>query len=96
LGHGDKQSHTPLYRPKNSAGSAVGSSCRAIGLTDIEGCSPLIVLWAFDRSDGFDWMVTPPSDTRVRGVDMLDGCYRINYLQGFENIGGWVGVLIKW
>jgi len=52
----------------------------------MEGCSPLVVLWAFDRSDGFDWMVTPPPDTR--GVDMLDGCYRINDLQGFENMGG--------
>ena len=32
------------------------------GLTDIEGYSHLIVLWAFDRSDGFDLMATPPSD----------------------------------
>jgi tRNA (Thr-GGU) A37 N-methylase len=69
-------------------GNVDGSSCRAIGLTDIEGCSPLIVLWAFDRSDGFDWMVTPPSGTRAHGVELLDGCYRINDLQGFENMGG--------
>jgi hypothetical protein len=55
----------------------------------MEGRSPLIVLWAFDRSDGFDWMVTPPSDTR--GVELLDACYRINDLQGFENMGGGVG-----
>jgi tRNA (Thr-GGU) A37 N-methylase len=32
------------------------------GLTDIEGYSHLIVLWAFDRSDGFDLMATPPSE----------------------------------
>ena len=38
------------------------------GLTDIEGYSHLIVLWAFDRSDGFDLMVTPPSDDRPHGV----------------------------
>ena len=88
---------TPHYiAPKNSAGSAVGSSCREIGLTDIEGCSPLIVLWAFDRSDGFDLLVTPPSGTRAHGVELLDGCYRINDLQGFENMGGEGGVLIKW
>ena len=38
------------------------------GLTDIEGYSHLIVLWTFDRSDGFDLMVTPPSDGRPHGV----------------------------
>jgi len=38
------------------------------GLTDIEGYSHLIVLWAFDRSDGFDLMVMPPSDNRPHGV----------------------------
>jgi tRNA (adenine37-N6)-methyltransferase len=40
----------------------------ALGLTDIEGYSHLIVLWAFDRSDGFDLVVTPPSDDRPHGV----------------------------
>jgi tRNA-Thr(GGU) m(6)t(6)A37 methyltransferase TsaA len=40
----------------------------AQGLTDIEGYSHLIVLWAFDRSEGFDLMVTPPSDDRPHGV----------------------------
>jgi tRNA-Thr(GGU) m(6)t(6)A37 methyltransferase TsaA len=39
-----------------------------LGLTDIEGYSHLIVLWAFDRVDGFDLMVTPPTDTRAHGV----------------------------
>lgn len=38
------------------------------GLTDIEGYSHLIVLWAFDRSEGFELMVTPPSDNRPHGV----------------------------
>lgn len=38
------------------------------GLTDIEGYSHLIVLWAFDRSAGFDLLVTPPSDDRPHGV----------------------------
>jgi tRNA-Thr(GGU) m(6)t(6)A37 methyltransferase TsaA len=38
------------------------------GLTDIEGYSHLIVLWAFDRSDSFDLIVTPPSDDRSHGV----------------------------
>ena len=40
----------------------------ALGLTDIEGYSHLIVLWAFDRSDGFDLMVTPPTDDRPHGL----------------------------
>jgi len=40
----------------------------ALGLTDIEGYSHLIVLWAFDRSDGFDLMVSPPTDNRSHGL----------------------------
>jgi tRNA-Thr(GGU) m(6)t(6)A37 methyltransferase TsaA len=38
------------------------------GLLDIEGFSHLIVLWTFDRSDGFDLSVTPPTDDRPHGV----------------------------
>jgi tRNA-Thr(GGU) m(6)t(6)A37 methyltransferase TsaA len=38
------------------------------GLTDIEGFSHLIVIWTFNRSEGFDLMVTPPSDDRPHGV----------------------------
>jgi tRNA-Thr(GGU) m(6)t(6)A37 methyltransferase TsaA len=38
------------------------------GLTDIEGFSHLIVIWAFDRSEGFDLLVTPPTDSRPHGV----------------------------
>jgi len=39
-----------------------------LGLTDIEGFSHLFVLWAFDRSQGFDLMGTPPIDDRPHGV----------------------------
>jgi len=39
-----------------------------IGLTDIEGFSHLIVIWLFDRSQGFDLLGTPPSDNRPHGV----------------------------
>ncbi|HUK25770.1 MAG TPA: tRNA (N6-threonylcarbamoyladenosine(37)-N6)-methyltransferase TrmO [Terriglobales bacterium] len=39
-----------------------------IGLTDIEGFSHLIVLWAFDRALGFDLIGIPPSDDRPHGV----------------------------
>jgi tRNA-Thr(GGU) m(6)t(6)A37 methyltransferase TsaA len=39
-----------------------------LGLTDIEGFSHLIVLWAFDRSQGFELQGTPPSDDRPHGV----------------------------
>ena len=38
------------------------------GLTDIEGFSHLIVLWVFDRAEGFDLTGTPPSDNRPHGV----------------------------
>lgn len=38
------------------------------GLTDIEGFSHLIVLWAFDRSDGYDLLVTPPTGDRPHGL----------------------------
>jgi tRNA (adenine37-N6)-methyltransferase len=38
------------------------------GLTDIEGFSHLVVIWEFDRSDGFQLLGTPPSDNRPHGV----------------------------
>jgi tRNA-Thr(GGU) m(6)t(6)A37 methyltransferase TsaA len=40
----------------------------ALGLTDIEGFSHLIVLWEFDRSEGFSLLGNPPSDDRPHGV----------------------------
>jgi tRNA-Thr(GGU) m(6)t(6)A37 methyltransferase TsaA len=38
------------------------------GLTDIEGFSHLVVLWEFDRAQGFELMGMPPSDNRAHGV----------------------------
>ena len=38
------------------------------GLADIEGFSHLIVIWVFDRSEGYELTVTPPSDDRPHGV----------------------------
>jgi tRNA-Thr(GGU) m(6)t(6)A37 methyltransferase TsaA len=38
------------------------------GLLDIEGFSHLFVIWAFDRSEGYDLVATPPSDDRPHGV----------------------------
>jgi tRNA-Thr(GGU) m(6)t(6)A37 methyltransferase TsaA len=38
------------------------------GLTDIEGFSHLFVIWAFDRSQGFELLASPPSDNRQHGV----------------------------
>jgi tRNA (adenine37-N6)-methyltransferase len=40
----------------------------ATGLTDIEGFSHLIVIWVFDRAEGFELLGTPPSDDRAHGV----------------------------
>ena len=39
-----------------------------LGLTDIEGFSHLIVVWVFDRAEGFELLGTPPSDNRPHGV----------------------------
>ena len=39
-----------------------------LGLTDIEGFSHLVVIWAFDRSENFELLGKPPSDTRPHGV----------------------------
>ena len=38
------------------------------GLLDIEGFSHLDVIWAFDRSERCNLVVTPPSDDRPHGV----------------------------
>ena len=38
------------------------------GLKDIEGFSHLLVLWEFDRVQGFELFGTPPCDDRPHGV----------------------------
>ena len=38
------------------------------GLMDIEGFSHLYVIWAFDQSDGFDLIGSPPFEERPHGV----------------------------
>src|ERR1039457_4281499 len=38
------------------------------GLTDIEGFSHLLVLWEFDRSQGFELLGARPSSNRPHGV----------------------------
>lgn len=38
------------------------------GLLDIDGFSHLFVAWVFDRSTGYELVVTPPSDDRPHGV----------------------------
>jgi tRNA-Thr(GGU) m(6)t(6)A37 methyltransferase TsaA len=38
------------------------------GLKDIEGFSHLYVLWVFDRSEGYELLGTPPTDTTPHGV----------------------------
>ena len=39
-----------------------------VGLQDIEGFSHLFVLWVFDRSEDFELLSSPPSDTLTHGV----------------------------
>lgn len=48
------------------------------GLTDIEGFSHLFVIWVFDRSEGYELMGTPPTDTRPHGVFATRSPYRPN------------------
>jgi tRNA (adenine37-N6)-methyltransferase len=38
------------------------------GLTDIEGFSHLYVIWVFDKSEGYELLGTPPTDTTPHGV----------------------------
>jgi tRNA-Thr(GGU) m(6)t(6)A37 methyltransferase TsaA len=38
------------------------------GLADIEGFSHLYVIWAFDRSEGYELVGRPPTDDRPHGV----------------------------
>ena len=38
------------------------------GLNDIDGFSHLYVVWVFHKSEGFELVVTPPSDDRPHGV----------------------------
>jgi tRNA-Thr(GGU) m(6)t(6)A37 methyltransferase TsaA len=38
------------------------------GLLDVDGFSHLFVIWAFDRTTGFDLTACPPSDNRPHGV----------------------------
>jgi len=49
-----------------------------IGLTDIEGFSHLFVIWAFDRSEGFKLLGTPPTDHRPHGVFATRSPWRPN------------------
>jgi tRNA-Thr(GGU) m(6)t(6)A37 methyltransferase TsaA len=39
-----------------------------IGLTDVEGFSHLFIIWAFDRSEGYDLFGPSPADNRPHGV----------------------------
>jgi len=38
------------------------------GLKDIEGFSHIVVIWVFDRVEGFELLGTPPCDNRQHGV----------------------------
>lgn len=48
------------------------------GLQDIEGFSHLYVLWVFDRSEGYELVVKPPTDDRKHGIFSTRSPYRPN------------------
>ena len=48
------------------------------GLQDIDGFSHLVVIWEFDRVQGFELIGTPPCDTRPHGVFATRSPYRPN------------------
>ena len=49
-----------------------------LGLADIEGFSHLYVIWAFDRSTGYELTATPPTDNRSHGVFATRSPFRPN------------------
>ena len=49
-----------------------------LGLTDIEGFSHLFIVWVFDRSEGYELLGTPPTDTKPHGVFSTRSPYRPN------------------
>lgn len=48
------------------------------GLQDIEGFSHLYVLWVFDRSEGYELVVKPPTDDCEHGLFSTRSPYRPN------------------
>jgi len=48
------------------------------GLLDVEGFSHLMVIWVFDRSEGYELVGTPPTDNRPHGVFATRSPYRPN------------------
>lgn len=48
------------------------------GLTDIEGFSHLFVIWVFNQSEGYDLLVTPPTDNQPHGVFATRAPWRPN------------------
>ena len=49
-----------------------------LGLTDIEGFSHLYVIWVFGRSDHYELLGTPPTDTTPHGVFATRSPWRPN------------------
>lgn len=48
------------------------------GLTDIEGYSHLLIIWAFHRSESWELLVTPPTDDTPHGVFSTRAPHRPN------------------
>jgi tRNA (adenine37-N6)-methyltransferase len=70
--------HTP-YADVHQVPKGLGAQHKAVGvlevlpefepgLTDIEGFSHLMLIWVFHQSQGYELVVTPPSDNRPHGV----------------------------
>ncbi len=48
------------------------------GLTDIDGFSHLYVIWVFHQAEGYELLVTPPTDDRQHGVFATRSPHRPN------------------
>jgi len=48
------------------------------GLLDIEGFSHLFIVWVFHRSEGYELVVTPPTDNKPHGIYSTRSPYRPN------------------
>jgi tRNA-Thr(GGU) m(6)t(6)A37 methyltransferase TsaA len=63
------KSETPIQASRSqAAGRVVLEPELAAGLQDVDGFSHLILLYLFDRSCGYDLLVKPFLDDRLRGL----------------------------
>jgi tRNA-Thr(GGU) m(6)t(6)A37 methyltransferase TsaA len=75
----NEKTETPIQASRSQAiGKVIVDPEFAPGLQDIEGFSHLILLYAFDRSDGYSLQIKPFLDKHLRGLFATRYPYRPN------------------